>query len=352
MKILMTGTSARSVGSTKIRYDYVALSDIFERALRDLGHEVDRRPVSTDESDTLDEYDRALVLVNWVSSLSSMHDHEAGLALDRLGDRAILYVDDWRTQSLADDIDHHVLRDVGWDNHVFRFRKKEYAALTFGQTERIRAAYLSLIDETYPVRPMIGPFHPWGDPSKHLEVSKVPLNVRLLPIDPSPMVHIPFETFLKFRRFRRRQWVLATLQNHDRWLKKLDLGWPLVQYGGVKKGGGGIRAGGPDRVVPERDVVQAYADNGGMLVAPYANEGSGWWRPRYTFALETNTPIYVGSRVDAELIGPSFTNEVADIEAATDDELDALAARQAAQWRSHEGGPEDFLDLLQEYVTR
>lgn len=94
MKVLMTGMSARSVGSTKVRYDFVALSDLLHSALEELGHQVDRRVVSTDPRDTLDEYDRVLILVNWVSSLSSMHVHEAGLAMSRAGERTLYYVDD------------------------------------------------------------------------------------------------------------------------------------------------------------------------------------------------------------------------------------------------------------------
>lgn len=351
MKILMTGMSARSVGSTKIRYDFIALSDIFHVALEDLGHEVVRRVVSTDESDTLDEFDKALVLVNWVSSLSSMHVHEAGLAMSRLGnERTILYVDDWRTESLGDDIEHHVSRDHGWANHTSRFRKDYYDRLTADQTDRIREQYLRLIDPAVPTFDMIGPFHPWGDPQRHLDVSKTPLNVKLLPIDPSPAVILP-DGVTRLTKGRPRAWVLATLQNHDRWLKKLDMSWPLVQLGGVKKKGGGINPGGPDKVVPEAKVVTTYGHNWGMLVAPYKNAGSGWWRPRYTYALDQGAVVFVGAEEDRELIGPSFTNELADIESATEAELVALQRRQSEQFHGHEYSYAEFLDRLDHHIN-
>jgi hypothetical protein len=348
MKILMTGMSARSVGSTRIRYDFVALSDLFHVALEDLGHEVDRRVVDIDERDTLDRYDRALVLVNWASSLSSMHVHEAGLALARLGNRAILYVDDWRTESLGDDLDHHVRRDHGWVHHTTKFRKDYYARLDARQTDTVREQLLSLIESNGHLRPMIGPFHPWGDPQRHLDVSKVPLAVRLLPIDPSPAVAIPEVMSI---RPRTRAWVMATLQNHDRWLARLGNQWPLVRLGGVKKEGGGLRAN-TKAVVPESQVVQAYAYNRGMLVAPYRNEGSGWWRPRYTFALGVGAAVHAGSEVDRELLGSSFTNDLADVEAATDSELDDLARRQKEQFERHQPTYEEFLDRLDTYVVR
>ena len=348
MKILMTGMSARSVGSTKIRYDFIALSDILHRALETLGHEVDRRVVAIDESDTLDQYDRGLVLVNWASSLSSMHVHEAGLAMSRLGNRAILYVDDWRTESLGDDLDHHVARDHGWAHHVTSFRKDLYAKLSMSQVAVVRQSLLSMIAHDGTYRPMIGPFHPWGDPNAHLRVSKVPLSVRLLPIDPSPAVWLP-DIVVPERRERR--WVMATLQNHDRWLSRLGNSWPIVQYGGVKKAGGGLYAN-TKAVVPEAQVVQAYADGRGMLVAPYKNEGSGWWRPRYTFALNAGAVVHVGSARDRQLIGESFTNDIADVEAATDRELDALAARQLEQFERHQPPLREFYSRLDSYVRR
>src|SRR5688500_14669700 len=165
----MTGVSARSVGSTKIRYDFVALSDLLHDALEELGHEVDRRVVGIDPSDGLEQYDKGLVLVNWASSLSSMHVHEAGLALERLGDRAILYVDDWRTESLGDDLDHHVRRDHGWEHHTKKFRKDLYDKLTAGQVEAVRDRLLRIIDPSLPPQPLLIPQHPWGDISRYLE---------------------------------------------------------------------------------------------------------------------------------------------------------------------------------------
>lgn len=347
MKILMTGMSARSVGSTKIRYDFVSLSDIFHRALEELGHEVDRRVVRIDESDDLQGYDRALVLVNWASSLSSMHVHEAGLALARLGNRAILYIDDWRTESLGDDLDHHVLRDHGWEHHTTKFRKDLYAKLTPKQIDTVRGALLTMINQWGTRMPMIGPFHWWGDPQKHLAVSKVQMAVRLLAIDPSPMVSLP----VVINPSPQRRWVLATLQNHDRWLAKLGNSWPVVQYGGVKKAGGGLYAN-TKAVVPEAEVVQAYGDNRGMLVAPYRNEGSGWWRPRYTYALDAGAVVHVGSSVDRELLGPEFSNPIQDVEEALDLELDDLAARQWLAFHDRQDSRETFMHKLDTIVTR
>ena len=349
MKILMTGMSARSVGSTKIRYDFVALSDLLHRALEDLGHEVERRVVSLDPSDTLEEYDRVLILVNWVSSLSSMHVHEAGLAMARAGDRAVYYVDDWRTESLGDDIEHHVFRDHGWTHHTTKFRKDYYARLTPGEVATVRASYLRLIDRSQPPVPLLVPQHPWGDIEEYLRVSKTPLNVAAHTFDPSPLVEIP-DGVTRLRKGRPRQWVLATLQNHDRWLKKLGNEWPVLQLGGVKKAGGGLYAN-TKAVVPEREVVRAYGHNRGMLVAPYKNAGSGWWRPRYTYALEQGAVVYCGADEDVIRIGQSFDMSIEDIEQMNDRDLDDLAEQQREEFLSHQPTYEETMDRIDSLVT-
>jgi hypothetical protein len=352
LKILMTGMSARSVGSTKVRYDFVALSDLLHRALEELGHEVVRRVVSVDPSDTLDEYDRVMILVNWVSSLSSMHVHEAGLAMARAGDRALYYVDDWRTESLGDDIEHHVKRDNGWANHTGRFRKDYYDQLQPTQVAEIREHYLRLIADPSGQRPLplMIPQHPWGHIDKYLSVSKQPLNVRPLTFDPSPLVEVP--DVGRLRRGRPRQWVLATLQNHDRWLKKLGNEWPVLQLGGAKKRGGGVRVKGMSPVVPERDVVRAYGFNRGMLVAPYKNAGSGWWRPRYTFALEQGAVVYVGADEDAAALGFDFDLNLDEIEKMNDRELDRLADTQREQFLFYQPTKEETMEKIDALVRR
>ncbi len=341
----MTGMSARSVGSTKIRYDFVALSDLIHNALEELGHEVDRRVVGVDPRDTLDEYDRALVLVNWASSLSSMHVHEAALALMRLGDRARLYVDDWRTESLADDLAYHVRRDEGWERQTQKWTARAPSWQKLGdQMEPARQALLSIIDPRGPRLPLLAPIHPWGDPTKWDVSQKARLEVQLRPFDPSPMVTVPD---VPRPSERARSWVLATLQNHDRWVGKLGASWPVVQLGGAKKAGGGVRMKGMSPVVPERQVVEAYAANRGMLVAPYACAGSGWWRPRYTFALGVGAVCYVGADEDANAIADSFNVTLEDLEAMDNTELDYWAAHQKEDFEAWQPTYEETLRTLE-----
>lgn len=339
MKILMTGMSARSVGSTKIRYDFFNVPALLKELLEMEGHEVDMRVAWIEEPD-LDQYDRVLCQLNWASSLSSMHAHENGLAMARAGDRLRVYVDDWRSEVLADDIWYHLHQDKGWARHTEKFRPREYARLTDLEKARARQAYRDLIVGPHargPV-PMLAPFFPWGGgPEQFFGVARERLNTENHTWDPSPWVTIPRDSQIMAEDFgfttRDRRWVIASLQNHDRWVNKLGLSWPLFQLGGVKKGGGGIRAGGPDKVVPEAQVIAAYASSQGLLSPPYKSAGSGYWRVRFNYGIATGTIIYPGT-VDGEAIGSAFTNDIADIEAATDDERADLVVRQALQFRT------------------
>lgn len=326
MKILMTGMSARSVGSTRTRHDYLALPDMLHGALVRAGHEVDRRVVAPGED--LGRYDRALVLVNWVSSLSSMHVHEAALVLAQMGGDAATYCDDWRVESMGDDVWRHTQSDVGWGQHV-KFREREYGRLTLTERGAAREALGALVLPGSPHR-MLAPLYDWGDHSLLFAPSAHPvLPKELIAWDPSGLIP-PTTGREPSHGVRPREWVMATLQNHDRWLESLHAAWPVVQYGGVKKTAGGANAA-KGTVVPESVVIDAYATHRGMLVPPYKSAGSGWWRPRYTFALRAGAIVHCDP-ADGQRIGPSFTNALADVESATDHDLDSLQRRQRGQF--------------------
>lgn len=342
MKILLTGMSARSVGSTKVRYDYIAFPAMLRDGLQRAGHEVDMRVVKPGED--LSEYDRALVHVGWASSLSSMHVHEAALALGDLGDRALIYYDDWRS-SPHDDLFNHIKLDKGWKRHTERFRPEEYSRLTPAQRDRVREVLVSIIDPRGCPWPVLAQFYDWGDPEVFKADGKqAQLVADVIGLDPTGMVPIPEFTVAQERE---RRWVFAVLREHDRWKVSLGATWPIAQYGGVKKGPGGTRPGFGADVISEKLVLQAYADSRGMLVAPYKFlDGSGWWRSRFTLAFAAGAIAHVSAPKDAELLGPSFQNELADIESASDYELDALAARQAARFREFSWTADQFVKRL------
>lgn len=322
----MTGMTSRGIGSQRLKHDYVALSDLLSRALIDMGHTVDIGRVSPDED--LDQYDAALVLTYWVSSLSSHYVHETAVALSKLQGRAIVYSDDWRAQTLADDFYNHVEKPIGWSRHRDRFRKALWDKLTERQVEEGREALLQMIRPDSPYE-MLVPQHPWGDIAKFHQSKIRALTNHITPIDPTPMVPLP-ELVRRRASDRDRAWVLATIQEHERWLQSEGFEWDVVKLGGAKKLGGGVNPGRAEmsKVVPEKDVIQAYADNWGMLVPPYACSGSGWWRPRYTYAAHARAVTYAPIQ-DALLLGDAYTLDRGTVEGLSSGALRGLAEEQA-----------------------
>lgn len=350
MKILMTGANARSIGSTKIRYDYVQFHQIMKAGLEALGHEVDMKPVfSTDDLDDCC-YDRALVHVGAPSSLSNGYLPGAALTLARFGEKARVYVDDWSAERLADDIAAHIERPRGWERHVSVFRPKEWGRL--GHVRHVNAArkaLLSFLDPQGPPWVIAGPFFNWGDPRGFFTTGKRIIHSIPFTIDPSPMISFP--SFARPADARRaRRWVLATLQNHERWLQDLNMTWELSELGAAKKNVGGVRRSDAPAVLPEAEVVRHYASAWGVLSPWYKTAGSGWWRARFNYAAEVGAILFCGD-ADGEWIGPSFTNTVSEIEAATTSELRALADRQAQQLWEHAATTDEFLERMDELVA-
>lgn len=351
MKILMTGANARSIGSERVRYDYVQFHRMMRRGLEDLGHEVDMKPVLT--QDDLVGYDRALVHVGAPSSLSNGYLPGAALTLAAYGEDARVYVDDWSAERLADDIAAHVEREKGWDRHLQVFRPKEWGRLRPVEVRKARAALLQFLDPVCPY-PILGPFFNWGDKTNFFRTGKRVINAIPVALDPSPMM--PDPDILGAVPIRReRRWVLATLQNHDKFLANLEHAegsheWPVEVLGAAKKAVGGVRAADMPSVVPESQVIERYGEVWGVLSPWYKTAGSGWWRARFNYAAQMGSILFCGD-VDGAAIGDSFTNAVDVIEEATTRDLADLADRQAGQLWAHESSRDEFLETLDDFVS-
>lgn len=297
MKILMTGMAARGIGSTKVRHKIVSLPDVLARELRDMGHEVDgprRVPEAMDPGAAFLDHDVVLVQLGWVSSLSSTYAHEAGMVMARAeaaGVRVVRYVDDWRSQWLADDIAHHVLSERGWSKHVERFRHDVYADIPHGARDAIRSALLRPIQDA----PLLVPIMGWGDHEKFDVSTKARLH-EVVPFDPQRITDYHATTWADDSA-RQRRWVVASLQDHDRWVERQGLGWPVLRLGANPKLLGGVPVRGQKNlVIPEEQVCQHYAESWGVLSPEYNSAGSGYWRTRWMQAMEAGAILWPGER--------------------------------------------------------
>lgn len=295
-RILLTGMAARGVGSTKVKHHIVSLPDVLGRALRELGHEVDGpRRVRLDEP--LSGYDAVWVQLGWVSSLSSTYAHEAARVMADFDGPAVRYVDDWRSQWLADDIAGHVQSEKGWAKHWQRFRAEAWSTIEAGDRERYRDALLAPIQGA----PLLVPIMGWGDASKFDVSTKARLS-KVVPFDPQRLVDYHTTKWAPDAK-RQKRWVVASLQEHDKWVASLGLEWDVLKLGANPKLPGGVPIKGhQNQVIPESEVCQIYAESWGVLSPEYDSAGSGYWRTRWFQAMEAGAILWPGPR-DAEAFG-------------------------------------------------
>lgn len=341
MRVLMTGMAARGIGSTKVKHHIVSLPDVLGRALRTLGHDVDGpRRVRLDED--LSDYDVVWVQLGWVSSLSSTYAHEAARVMADFKGPIIRYVDDWRSQWLADDIAGHVTSEKGWDKHINRFRADVWRDISEHDRARFRAALTAPINGA----PLLVPIMPWGNPELFDVSTKARLS-KVVPFDPQSLCDTT-ETKWSPDRLRVRRWVVASLQDQDKWVASQKLGWDVLRLGGTKKNPGGVPIKGLSQtVLPEHEVCQIYAESWGVLSPEYASAGSGYWRTRYEQAISAGALIWPGATDASAIGGPFLESAPPQVEPLSTPQLAALAAAQGAALDAYKWPYEQALEYLQ-----
>jgi hypothetical protein len=305
MRILITGITARGCGSTRVKYDYVTHVYLLRDALKQLGHDVISREVQFGEP--LREFDFAFVVVAPTQSLSSYHPVGMAWTLRQMGTKAMMVFDDWSCERLGRDWRSTVERGEAY----FRWRHLEGAPA--GHKQLIHHVLNQATSDRCPW-PVLAPMFTWGQHDMVLD-----LNAKLYWWDVSPLVSIP-EFKKRQPKDRHKRWVSATLQQKDSWLLRLPNKWPILEVGNKRQ---------EQPVLKEADVIQTYAENWGVLCAPYTRAGSGWWRARYNYAIATKSILYLDPR-DHTGLAEVFTYPLYQIEGFNQKEMVSVAEAQAA----------------------
>jgi hypothetical protein len=337
MKVLITGVTSRMIGSTRLRYDYLSNVSLIQKALEIAGHKVEVRKVDLDEKDVSKNYDVALVGLAHIYSLGAGYYPQATRVLHEFGERAALYCDDWACVGLGETL-KGVLR--GWDRYL-NWRKyaitKEQEVIMHDTIAKIaRGADGS---EGHCAWPMLLPMFSWGNIRQFMEGNLQFEGQKLEGFDPTSLYITPGTNKVE-PRDRKLIWTLAVLQNHDQWLKKLNLRWPVLSMGNKRKG---------EQVLSEKDVVQHYANNWGVLAPKYPKAGTGWWRVRYVHAADTGA-IMLCDPQDGEQIGLSYEVTGAQVEAMKTKQLLELANSQHKDFFKHVLPPELIADQVSKFV--
>lgn len=287
MKILITGYTTRMFGSQRIQGDYVTFSFLLEDILKEMGHEVERRKVTVGEDLTY-KYHFAFCGVAPLSSMTSGQVCQTHYAMEQMEGKHAVYADDWSFCGYGDSVRYTLPR---WEKYLLY--KNFLLDPSFIEDARVHMEKMinpPMIEYSAPV---LAPMFKWGD---HEFLMKGNYNARLTTVDPSAWVKFPDLTVPTFYN-KRKQWVMAALSDHSRWVNKQGFRLP-VYYVGNKRMGNGF-------VLTETETVRLFADSFGILSCGYPSAGSGWWRSRYLNAAWAESLIYSDAR-DAAIMGEAY----------------------------------------------
>lgn len=331
-KILITGYTTRMHGSQRLQGDYITFSFVLEDILKDMGFEVERRRVTLGEDLTW-KYKFAFLGVAPLSSMTSGRVPETHYAMDAMAGKHAVYADDWSFCGFGNSVRYTLER---WEKYL------EYKNFTF-KMEDLEQTRTSLHNMIYtPLAgnnaPMIAPMFPWGD---HNFLMRDNYNANLITVDPSAWVKYPSIDIPTFYN-KRKEWIMAALSDHTRWINKQRINFPVV-YVGNKRMENGL-------VLTESQTIRYFADSFGVLSCGYPSSGSGWWRTRYLNSAWAESIIYSDPR-DAYIMGEPYQGTAQEFEGLdTPEKYEERVVAQREWLESNISKKEEVIETLRKLI--
>jgi hypothetical protein len=316
MKILFTGSTAKQVDDNaweRARVKRIDDSSIICSSLRKQGHIVDRKRIKWGED--LSMYDLAIVGVGCFGSNNYSGDIFNSLYALSSCKNVLVFYEDWKIESNISSFNSMLKKGVieeavnkkwsngscfygGVDNENFNIEKAK---------EIIKNLTNGFYDALIPA-------FDWGN--KEI-VRKIIKSKNIYNIDLTPYVLENWNIDLRPEiKEKRKEFMLASLVDHRRWVKKCQLRWDVVYYGAksIKES---------IKLETETDVYNECGKYWGILCPEYPHAGSGWFRIRYIYAALQRSIIF-GSDSDLKELGIQWKR----LEFLTDDELKEYAEEQ------------------------
>jgi hypothetical protein len=321
MKILMTGFTPRAVGSTKLLYEYMSNTSVIVKTLRAAGHEVDQRIVDVDDTTLANKYDVALVGLAVPQSLSSRFWFGAAWACEQFGvERTRFYVDDWLLHQFQSQLESG-LRNP--DKRFYSLPQRHCYEAAKAHTDIWVKWFKHWSTGKYE---LLIPAFPWARP--RILLPKLP-NVTPVIFDPTPLAFTDPEVLCGSKTWpvidraapedRKKQWVLAAMRDVAAWHDKQRFEWPIVKYGNKRQG---------EPVVTESELLKVYAQNWGVLGAPYPTvTAGGGWRARYIHAALCHNILFLDPE-EGRTAGPPYDLFRTVVEKASTEQLYEIAEKQ------------------------
>ena len=265
MKILITGMTKIQCGGQR-RHDFKTATEFFYQVFSSLkGVKVDWRAVEYNED--VSGYDIVIIGLGHVGEYSCVYLYNI-LSIVKRCKRIILFVDDWKVESIINGL---LTRDLGRDFIVNNNMKAVGGGIGF------KCVYSGVNNLIHKQSSLLAPMFNWGYHQKLVEFTPI---TELITLDPSPYFIkqlLKHDGYLDFSK--NNQWICAALNNYDKQLKRLQRSWPIIHFN--KK-----------NFVSEEQLFEMYCMSAGMVVPKYKASGTGWWRMRFNHAEVAKNVIY------------------------------------------------------------
>ena len=142
---------------------------------------------------------------------------------------------------------------------------------------------------------------------------------------------------------RERKWVLATYEDHRKWLSDENLAWPVEEYG---------RANYGRKMIELPDLMQRYAACWGGVIPPYGwLKGSGYWRNRLVHMAQVRS-LFHQDWEDADVMGKPFQLTAEDFLPMNSQELQVVANAQSKWFFDNVWSADKFISEAKAFVER
>ncbi len=294
MKILFTGSTAKQTDDLAWERAHVKRIDdssIICNSLRKQGYEVDRKDISP--GDDLSEYDLTIVGLSPIGSPNSRKHIIGALYSIYQSKKVLLFYEDWQIQTVIDKFklmvtnnrfENRILNK--WSNGDYFYKNAQNEFFDFNKTKE---TMLNIINGKYDA---LIPAFDWGN--KDI-VKKVIKSKNIYNLDLTPYVIENWEINLHPEpQEKKKEYMLASLVDHSRWVSKSGVRWKTVYYG-TKSIKDSIK------LDSETDVYNECGKYWGILCPEYPHAGSGWFRIRYIYSALQRSIIYASLKDFAAL---------------------------------------------------
>lgn len=333
MKILMTGYTTRMWGSQRIHGDYITFSTLLKKILWDMGHEVDQRVVAIGEEISY-VYDYAFCGLAPLSSMTSAKVPETHYVMDSMSSRHCVYADDWSFCSYGDSVRYSLKK---WNGYI-KYKNFPYNPLVLNSTKESLERMMSIQLEANNA-PVLCPMFRWGNHDLLIENN---YKANLITLDPSAYLSYPTMQTYGYN-LKKRQWVMAALSDHSGWINRQDFKLPIFYIGNKRKNGG--------LVIPERETLNVFAQNYGVLSVGYPSAGCGWWRTRYLNAAWAETLIY-SDPIDADMMDPAFIGNANFFESLSESQYNKKLMAQSTWLKQNIMSKDEIKDVIRKLIEK